>query len=522
VRAASVMPVNLPSTPGTPGFLPGAATLERAYPGAVVSLNDLVRDRTDLTGDDLAWLHRLVADWQIVADLSFADLVLWLPDRSGSGFWAAAQMRPTTGPTAYVDDLVGSFVAIGRRPLLDAALEQERIVREGDPEWRDEVPVRVEAIPVRHRDRVIAVVGRNTGLLGLRTPSRLELAYLQSAGDLTRMISHGWFPHTGQRSDHTDSPRVGDGFVRLDAAGRVAYASPNAVSVYHRLGLTRELAGLELTATTRELVPAARRSDEETLSAVLCGRVPRDIELTDGATVVIVRSIPLRAPPPQNDVGALVLLRDVTDLRSRDRELVTKDATIREIHHRVKNNLQTVAALLRLQARRMQVPEARSALEEAVRRVGSIALVHETLSQSIDETVAFDEIADRLRHMVTDLGSAEATVTTARRGSFGVVPGPVAAPLAMVLTELLQNATEHGFAGADGTLEVVIDRAEESLRVTVLDDGQGLPPDFDPARSGSLGLSIVRTLVESELGGELRLGRRTGGGTEATVVIPVP
>src|SRR5215213_1058409 len=281
VRAASVMPVNLPSTPGTPGFLPGAATLERAYPGAVVSLNDLVRDRTDLTGADLAWPHRLVADWQIVADLSFADLVLWLPDRSGSGFWAAAQMRPTTGPTAYVDDLVGSFVAIGRRPLLDAALEQQRIVREGDPEWRDEVPVRVEAIPVRHRDRVIAVVGRNTGLLGLRTPSRLELAYLQSAGDLTRMISHGWFPHTGQRSDHTDSPRVGDGFVRLDAAGRVAYASPNAVSVYHRLGLTRELAGLELTSTTRELVPAARRSDEETLSAVLCGRVPRDIELTD-------------------------------------------------------------------------------------------------------------------------------------------------------------------------------------------------------------------------------------------------
>ncbi len=488
----------------------------------MASLNDLVRDHTDLTSDDLAWLHRLVADWQIIADLSFADLVLWLPDRSGSGFWAAAQMRPTTGPTAYVDDLVGSFVAVGRRPLLDAALDQQRVVREGDPEWRDEVPVRVEAIPVRHRERVIGVVGRNTGLLGLRTPSRLELAYLRSAADLTRMISHGWFPHAGQRSDHTDSPRVGDGFVRLDAAGRVAYASPNAVSVYRRLGLTRDLAGLDLAATTRELVPPARRSDEETLSAVLGGTVPRDTELTDDATVVIVRSIPLRAPSPLHRVGALVLMRDVTDLRSRDRELVTKDATIREIHHRVKNNLQTVAALLRLQARRMHAPEARSALEEAVRRVGSIALVHETLSQSIDETVAFDEIADRLRHMVTDLGSADATVRTARRGSFGTLPGQVATSLAMVLTELLQNATEHGFAGADGHLEVVVVRGNSSLRVTVCDDGQGLPADFDPARSESLGLSIVRTLVESELGGALRLGRRPGGGTEAEVVVPLP
>ena len=487
----------------------------------MASLDDLARAHTDLTADDLAWLHRLVADWQIVADLSFADLVLWLPDRAGSGFWAGAQMRPTTGPTAFVDDLVGSFVAGGRRPLLDAALASGRVAREGDPEWRDEVPVRVEAVPVRHRDRVIGVVGRNTGLLGLRTPSRLELAYLRSAADLTRMVSHGWWPHAGQRSDHTDSPRVGDGFVRLDAAGSVTYASPNAVSVYRRLGLTRDLAGLDLAATTRELVPPERRSDEETLSAVLGGRVPRDTEVSDGATVVIVRSIPLRAPAPADHVGALVLLRDVTDLRSRDRELVTKDATIREIHHRVKNNLQTVAALLRLQARRVQAPEARSALEEAVRRVGSIALVHETLSQSIDETVAFDEVADRLRHMVTDLGSADAVVTTERRGSFGTVPGQVATSLAMVLTELLQNATEHGFAGRDGHLEVVVRRADGVLHVTVCDDGRGLPDDFDPAASTSLGLSSVRTLVESELGGRLRLRRRAAGGTEAEVVVPL-
>jgi two-component sensor histidine kinase len=187
----------------------------------------------------------------------------------------------------------------------------------------------------------------------------------------------------------------------------------------------------------------------------------------------------------------------------------------------VGNNLQTVAALLRLQARRVQAPEARGALDEAVRRVGSIALVHETLSQSIDETVAFDEIADRLRLMVTDLGAADATVVTARRGSFGTLPGQVAASLAMILTELLQNATEHGFAGADGHLEVVVERGDGMLRVTVCDDGRGLPEGFDADRSSSLGLSIVRTLVGSELGGRLELRRRTGGGTEAEVVVPL-
>ena len=127
-------------------------------------------------------------------------------------------MRPTTGPTAYVDDVVGTFVPAGRRPMIDAAYEQGRLVREGDPEWRDHVPVRVETIPVRRAGRVIAVIARHTNLLGVRTPSRLELSYLQTAADLTQMIAGGHFPAPGQRSDHADSPRVGDGFVRIDAA----------------------------------------------------------------------------------------------------------------------------------------------------------------------------------------------------------------------------------------------------------------------------------------------------------------
>ena len=135
------------------------------------SLAELVRSHTDLEPADVAWLQLLMADWQIIADLSFADLVLWLPDQDGSGFWAVAQMRPTTGPTAYVDDIVGTFAPAGRRPMLDAAYAQGRLVREGDPEWRDDVPVRVETIPVRHGGRVIAVIARNTNLLGVRTPS---------------------------------------------------------------------------------------------------------------------------------------------------------------------------------------------------------------------------------------------------------------------------------------------------------------------------------------------------------------
>src|SRR5690606_11537467 len=164
------------------------------------------------------------------------------------------------------------------------------------------------------------------------------------------MISHGHFPPEGQRGEDTDAPRVGDGFMRVDSVGRVTYASPNALSVYRRLGLQGDLVGLVLGDLTRSLVPARRRIDEETLSAVLGGRAHRDAEVATDQSAVIIRAIPLR--PLGEHIGALILLRDVTDLRRRERELMTKDATIREIHHRVKNNLQTVAALLRLQDRK--------------------------------------------------------------------------------------------------------------------------------------------------------------------------
>jgi two-component sensor histidine kinase len=486
----------------------------------VPSLDDVVRAQTSLSGDDLRWLRLLVADWQIIADLSFADLVLWLPDADGNGFWAGAQMRPTTGPTALLDDVVGAFVPRGRRPLLDSSWDEGRIVREGDPEWRDAVPVRVETIPVRRSGRILGVIARNTNLLGVRTPSRLELSYLQTAAELTTMISSGDFPIPEERSDLTESLRVGDGFVRVGAGGQVAYASPNAMSAIRRLGERGDVVGRSLTEVMRQLVHSSSEPVDTSVNAMLAGTRAGSFELGNSAVSLVLRALPLRTGGAAT--GALILLRDVTELRSRERELMTKEATIREIHHRVKNNLQTVAALLRLQARRIEDGEGRQALEEAVRRVGTIAVVHDTLSQAFDERVDFDEVADRLRTMVVDVSSSGSHVTTARKGSFGQLPAEMATPLAMVLTEMMQNAVEHGFAGSTGHLEVIARRTPGQLQVTVVDDGAGLPDDFDPSASRNLGVSIMTTLVEGDLGGRMEFRTRTDGdGTAVSATLPL-
>ena len=141
-----------------------------------------------------------------------------------------------------------------------------------------------------------------------------------------------------------------------------------------------------------------------------------------------------------------MLIRDVTDLRRRDRMLLSKDATIREIHHRVKNNLQTIASLLRLQGRRLQSPEAPAALAESERRIRSIAIVHETLSRDAGDVVPLDEIVRPLARLVEETSSSpEHTIRFKVEGDAGELPGEVATPLAVVLNELMQNAVDHAF-----------------------------------------------------------------------------
>ncbi|MGX1627990.1 sensor histidine kinase [Streptomyces albidoflavus] len=484
-------------------------------------MNELVRQHTALGDTDLEWLHLLVSEWQLLSDLSFADLILWVPTRDGTRYVSVAQMRPNTGPTSYQNDMVGHLVPRGRRPMLDLALDEGRIVREGDPEWREEVPVRVESIPVCREGRILGVIARNTNLLTVRTPSRLELTYLQSASDLAQMIAAGSFPFADQQGDTDVSPRAGDGLIRLDADGIVQYASPNALSAYHRLGLAADLVGHHLGQTTTELAPA-RGAVDEAMVKLASGWAPREAEVEGSDGVIQLRAIPLR--PKGTHMGSLVLLRDVTELRRRERELMTKDATIREIHHRVKNNLQTVAALLRLQARRIDSERGREALVEAVRRVGSIAIVHETLSQNLDERVEFDEIADRVLAMVAEISPGR--VEGRRSGRFGILDAEVATPLSMVLTEVLQNALEHGFRPGDtGEVEVSAvrggTRKDARLLITVQDNGVGLPEGFDARTAGNLGLQIVRTLVEGELGGTFDMNSAPEGGTRVLLDIPV-
>ena len=478
--------------------------------------------RTHLSEElsDSDWLLAFQSQWHLLSDLSFSDLLLWIPEEDGPDcemFTCVAQIRPVTGPTALEDDVIGEQIAYELDHQVVVAYMSHEISETSDNALSAGIPVDVWAIPILRGGRCIAVLERHTNQMGMRATGLLEENYLEAADILTSMILEGNFP-LAPVSDKAFAPRVCDGVLRVQPGGRISYASPNAITAFRRLGAQGDIADEDFTTLIRSVMRGVE-SMGQTVQADLAEHRSAvfDIEQPRASMRLVVFPLVVRGEP----VGSLILCRDTTDLRRRDRMLVTKDATIREIHHRVKNNLQTVAALLRMQARRIRSEEGREALQDAMRRVSSIAVVHDMLSHSLDEDVVFDGVCDRILRMIGDLAATSGAVEAVRIGSFGEIRADAATSLAMMITELCQNAVEHGLEGGAGRIEVRPDASAEGMVIDVVDDGTGLPDGFRLGNQTSLGLAIISTLV-GDLGGTLEIGNREDGhGTRARLVLPV-
>ena len=466
------------------------------------TLADYIRTRADLTSQEAEHLRRLCQSWQVLADLSFSDLLLYVRARGDEVFEVVAQLRPFTSQTLYPHDLVGTRVTQPEQPIVERAYREGEVWAQDDPVLVDGIPIRMDAVPVRYRGDVIGVVTKEGSPATSRRPGRLEQVYLDAADRVSRMIAEGTFPYAERLSG--EWPRVGDGLFVLDADGRIDWASPNALSSLRRLGVSHNVLGRYLDELGLGETP---------IREALAGRELRDGELVRGDAHIRIRVMPLFADGTTS--RGLVLSRDVTELREKERVISVKDATIREIHHRVKNNLQTIASLLRLQSRRLHSEEAKAALQESVLRIGSIALVHEILSEEPEDVGEFGDIARRIGAMVAEaLVLPEQSIEVKVTGHTGPLGAELATPLAVTLAELLQNAVEHAFPdGRAGTVKVELGREGDEVVVVVWDDGVGMQQPLEGSR---LGLQIVRSLI-GELGGNFEATSEAGTRCELRV-----
>ncbi len=499
----------------------------------VSRLSQLIGQHSELDSTDQVWLRMLLIDSQLIADMALADLVLWVRDAEGN-FTAISQVRPASAPTLFYRDLIGQRVREQWEDEIRACYETGQTRVSSTPDWFDEIPAQLTTTPVFAKRRQgggyvrsthpIAIISRHTNLARTRQLTRQEATFRECADDLFEMISNAEFPNPeAPEFSRRGAPRASDGLIRLNLEGVVTFASPNALSAMNKLGFGGELEGEVFGEVAATLVDDKRNvTVDEALPLVVTGRSPGMSDVNVNGVNVTLRTLPLYRRGAR--IGAVVLCRDTTDVRHQQQELITKDATIREIHHRVKNNLQTVAALLRIQARRARSDEARESLLHAMRRVSAIAVVHDTLSGGFSQSVDFDEVFTRVMRLATEVATGEGAgrVRPVLRGSFGAVPSEYATPLALALTELITNAVEHGFADGvsverPGQLTVEVTPGADYLGIEVRDNGRGF--SGEPDASG-LGTQIVRTLVEGELGGNIGWHSMPGIGTTVEITIP--
>ena len=503
-------------------------------------MEPLVDYGRELSDADAARLHRICHALPITADVNRADVLLYGPTKNTRRARVLCHAMPRSISSYYREEAAGRIFDVTEQPLVMHALQQGRGGRRQIEFVRSGAPVIQDVYPIYHENRgehrrVIAALVVETNMIAHERQLRRDLAFRQATLWLLEMCLAGELAGAERLS------RFGlyDGIYLVDRSRTIAYMSGIAANLFRAAGLAVDTEGQQVTELEHQ--------DDELVEAAFHGGecLERRDETEDGR-VWVRKALPLRKPGvwrigrrriprlqwPRPKAGTLrvrrdrgdldavlVLLHNATDAVQRQRELNVKSAIIQEVHHRVKNNLQTIAAILRIQARRVETDEARQQLSDAVNRILSVAVIHEFLSEDEHQPINIRDLCHRIADQVQRVaGNPEQEIEIAVRGPNIRLPTSQATPTAMAVNELVLNALEHGLAGySRGRITIDLRDLGDKVQIAIRNSGTGLPPDFDARQHTSLGLQIVHTLIHDDLKGELQISSITDSITDPII-----
>ncbi len=486
-------------------------------------MDEVVYECGDLTEEDIAFLQRIENSMPIVADISRADLLIYCavsPNHAA----VVAQARPHSIAPIQPELVVGWTMTVAEEPLVCQALGKGRSLRGNRALIPDGAPVMQEVRPIRNEEgKLLGVLSIETNLIEHERHSRRSKVFQRALGQLQDMLLRGEIEGAEQLSPFGEH----DGIMVVDGEGWIRYASGIATGLYRRLGYLDSL--LEKRASELET------EDEALVVRALQEKCCLEEEIQEGHRVWIKKAIPLTSRGrwlvglrrflgvpllKPHLVGVLLTVHDETEARHKEQELKVKSTMIQEIHHRVKNNLQVVAALLRMQARRSESEEVRRALDDSVARVLSVAVVHEFFAQQEAGVINITDVSQRVvNHTRQGILQPDKPIHLTLTGPGIYLPAQQATTCALIINELVQNAVEHGYERKPGgTISINLRDDGDRVVITVVDDGQGLPEDFSLEQADTLGLQIVQNLVQDDLKGQFEL--REGDGVSAIVTFP--
>jgi two-component sensor histidine kinase/PAS domain-containing protein len=485
------------------------------------SMDSVVHEFEKLTQEEIAFLKGLEGGLPFLADLSQADVAIFCPQPGGEAV-VIAQARPNWILPIHVEALIGRRVRAADEPaVFQVLIEGQEVSGPRALPGRD-ITVFQEVCPVWAADgRVVAAASIETSLLERERHRRRGKVFQQALKQVQQSILANALPGL----DRLTTIGEHDGMMVIDTQHRIQFASAIAGNLYGKIGYTGEL--------IKKSVEDLGVDDQGLALQVLAKGECLEAEIGAHDRIWVEKGIPLlarnrrwrRLLPAQDDrwtlAGALLIVSDVTEQRRQEEELQVKVTMIREIHHRVKNNLQTIASLLRMQARRSDSDQVRQALHEGVSRILSVAVIHEFLAHQDARVINIRDVSQRI---IAQFG--EGVLDRQKKIRMEVV-GPniylqtqQATACALVVNELVQNALEHGYGHKKvGTVRVNLEDDGSKVTISVDDDGAGLPETFDPLQTGSLGLQIIQSLVQSDLKGSFELRGRDDG-VSAVVTFP--
>jgi two-component system, sensor histidine kinase PdtaS len=473
----------------------------------------------DLTDIDRQFLIRLQHSMPLLADMEHADLLLYGKGPQPDEIIVLAEAQPNAVPSIYLQSQKDKVVSRKDEPSVWDALARGRHAQRSNEGVRFRgSPTIQEVWPVLSEGRVVAALSVEIGLLERERQRKKSVVFRRAVAQLRRMVLRGQLegaPNIGPLGDHA-------GPIVIDSSGRILYISTIAESLYRKLGYTHSL----LWQRIQEL-----KSEEEVFYNVVETGACIEQVVRYGDQVWVKQGVPLITESRRqwwnrfirriDEIdGAIIVVTDITEEQAKEQEIKIKSAMIREIHHRVKNNLQTIAALLRLQARRVDSASAGEMIQQSINRILSIAVVHEFLSQDEATIIDLKEVCQRIVGEVNrSVLDPEKHIRFTLDGTPMFLPAQQATSCALIVNELLQNAVEHGYVNkSEGTVAVRLEDTGNKMIIEVKDDGEGLAPGFDITQSRSLGLQIVQTLVKEDLKGEFTM--IDGDGVRAIVSFP--
>jgi two-component sensor histidine kinase len=461
-------------------------------------LKKLCEKHTELSKEDICILESIEEHLPSISNLVKGDIFIDCLIRDSGAAIVVSEAKPSNTLSLYKNSVVGELALRENEPAVLRTLEIGMGTSDLKAITQENRVVKQNTVPIKNTiGEVIAVLIMEKDITEDISKNRNMEILSETTDQLTQTIMNLKEPDLRNTIDFN---LINDAILVFDKYAISIYANHTAEELYKKLGYKDNIIGMKFNNLVLSKVD---------FNNIISKNKSISFEITMGKFCLQIKYAVSKKS--KDECTVIMLIKDITDIREKEKQLILKAVAIREIHHRVKNNLQTIASILRLQSRRINNEEARNAFNESIGRILSIAATHEVLAQNGIDDVDIKTILGKIKdNAIRNSIQYNKKIDIKLLGDSLYVDSDKATSIAIIINELIENSLEHAFVKENhGYIEIVIKKGIMYSNISVRDSGQGF--DKYPKEHGSLGLDIVKSIVKDKLNGDMNIESNING-----------